>query len=668
MFTANSNHTMKEIRISKRILLIAAIVFFMMLGVLTPGQTHGATATIDLNKKGEPVSKYIYGQFIEHLGRCIYGGLWAEMLEDRKFYYPVTGEAPAWALFKPGMRSWDGEGHPYELLTRSPWMIIGDKTAVSMVNENAYVGEHTPRIALPSNQPGGLLQERLGLLDDKEYTGRIILAGDPQAAPIEVSLVWGIGASDRDTVVIDKIGKTYAKFPLSFTSKGTTDNGRIEIISKGKGYFLIGTVSLMPADNILGWRSDTVALLKQLNSPVYRWPGGNFVSGYDWKDGIGDPDRRPPRKNPAWKGIEHNDVGIHEFMDLCREINTEPFIAVNTGLGGAKAAAEEIEYTNGGTDTPMGKLRASNGHPEPWGVKWWAIGNEMYGDWQLGHMPLEEYVKKHNRVVDAMRKVDPTFKPIAVGAKGQWSIQMLTTCADHMSLISEHLYCQDKEDVVVHANQIADEIRRIAEAHRGYRKTISSLAGKDIRVAQDEWNYWYGANEYGELGTRYFLQDGLGVAIGLHEFIRNSDLFFMANYAQTVNVIGAIKTTKTRAEFETTGLVLKLCRERFGEIPVEVDGAFKPLDIVAALSADNTILTVAVVNPSEKAHSVALKLKGRELTGRGRKWLLTGPNKWAHNAPGKPRRVDIVTSSIADATGRLDAVPLSVTLYWFFLQ
>ena len=665
MYTTHHNHNICGAKIFLRITVILVISASLWI----PVQARAATVSIDLNETGEPISKYIYGQFIEHLGRCIYGGLWAEMLEDRKFYYPVDGEAPAWTMFKPGMRSWDGEGHPYELLTRSPWMIIGEKKAVSMVKTNSYVGEHTPRIVLSGDgQPGGLLQERLGLLDGKEYTGRIVLAGDPQAAPVEVSLVWGIGASDRDTVVIDKIGKSYAKFPLSFTARGSTDNGRIEIVSRGKGHFLIGTVSLMPADNIFGWRADTVALLKQLNSPVYRWPGGNFVSGYDWKDGIGDPDRRPPRKNPAWKGIEHNDVGLHEFMDLCREIDAEPFIAVNTGLGGAKAAAEEIEYTNGGTDTPMGKLRARNGHPQPWGVKWWAIGNEMYGDWQLGHMPLEEYVKKHNRVVDAMRKVDPTFQPIAVGARGRWSVQMLTTCAEHMSLISEHLYCQDREDVIVHTNQIAAEIRRIAEAHRGYRKTIASLAGKDIRIAQDEWNYWYGPNEYGELGTRYFLQDGLGVAIGLHEFIRNSDLFFMANYAQTVNVIGAIKTTKTQAEFETTGLVLKLYRERFGEIPAQVGGDFRPLDITAALSHDNTTLTVALVNPSDKLHSVTLKLTGRALTGRGQKWLLTGPNKWSHNAPGKPRQVDIKTSFLTNAAGRLEAVPLSVTLYWLFLQ
>ena len=646
----------------KKTIIAGGICFFVLSSVWLPAQ-GASTVNIDLGRKGEAISEYIYGQFIEHLGRCIYGGIWAEMLEDRKFYYPVDGQGPAWTMYKPAMRSWDGEGHPYELLTRSPWMIIGDKTAVSMVAKDSYVGEQTPRIALSGKEePGGLLQGRLGLVEGREYAGRIVLAGDSRAAPIEVSLVWGGGANDRETVVIDKIGKSYAKFPLLFTAKGSTDNGRLEIVSKGRGHFLIGTVSLMPADNILGWRADTVALLKELNSPVYRWPGGNFVSGYDWKDGIGDPDRRPPRKNPAWKGIEHNDVGIHEYLALCREIDTEAFIAVNTGLGDAEAAAEEIEYVNGGADTAMGKLRAKNGRAKPFGVKWWAIGNEMYGNWQLGHMPLEDYMKKHNSVVDAMRKVDPGFKPIAVGAVGDWSEKMLSTCSEHMSLLSEHIYLQDKDDCVSHVSQMSAKIREVAQAHRRYRKTIGSLAGKDIRIAMDEWNYWYGANEYGELGVRYFLQDGLGIAAGLHEYFRNSDIYFMANYAQTVNVIGAIKTTKTEAEFETTGLVLKLYRERFGEIPVGVSGDFGALDVAAALSSDHSVLTVAVVNPKEESEVLELKVAGGELGSRGQQWTITGPNKWSHNAPGRPRQVDITQSSIADAGGRLELAPLSVTL------
>jgi alpha-N-arabinofuranosidase len=654
----------------KKIIMNMIIGMLLLSGVFLQLQGQIPSVKVDITQTGEPISKYIYGQFIEHLGRCIYGGLWAEMLEDRKFYYPVTGEAPAWNMYKPGLETWAGEGHPYELLTRSPWMIIGDKLNVSMEKDNSFVGEHTPRIALNGDEtPGGILQNRLELIDGKGYTGRIVLAGTPDAGPIQISLVWGGGANDRDTIRIEKVTENFTTFQLQFRSKGSTDNGRIEIVSTGKGHFSIGTVSLMPDDNILGWRADVVALLKELNSPVYRWPGGNFVSGYDWKDGIGDPDRRPPRKNPAWSGIEHNDVGIHEFMELCREINTEAFIAVNTGLGGVDAAAEEIEYVNGSAETPMGQIRSKNGHSRPYGVKWWAIGNEMYGDWQLGNMPVEEYVQKHKSVVDAMRNVDPDMQAIGVGDAGSsWSEQMLTSCADHMNLISEHLYCVDTDDVVEHTGLIAAKIREIAEKHREYRKNIPGLDGKNIRIAQDEWNYWYGANEYGELGTRYFLQDGLGVAIGLHEFFRNSDLFFMANYAQTVNVIGAIKTTKTEAEFETTGLVLKLYRERFGTIPVQLKGKFEPLDVSAALSSDGNTLTVAIVNPTEQPQSLELILEQGKLAGSGLRWIISGPNKWSHNAPGKARQVDITQTTLTDASKTMVLAPLSVTLYALSLQ
>jgi alpha-N-arabinofuranosidase len=612
----------------------------------TPTET---TVTIDAAATREPISPYVYGQFIEHLGRCIYGGLWAEMLEDRKFFYPVTGEAPAWELHTPGPRSWDGEGHPYELLVRSPWMILGPKSAVSMVEEGAFVGAHTPRIALNGDgRRGGLMQERLALEAGREYVGRVVLAADPKAAPIEVSLVWGGGASDRATVTVTSVGPAFSTHALRFVAGGTTDDGRLEIASRGQGSLSIGTASLMPADNAYGWRKDTLARLRELDAPVYRWPGGNFVSGYDWKDGIGDPDRRPPRKNPAWTGVEPNDVGLHEYMDLMGLVGAEPYVAVNTGLGGAESAAELVQYANGAVTTPMGRLRAQNGHSRPFGIRYWAVGNEMYGDWQLGHLPLAEYVKKHVRVVDAMRAVDPGIRPIAVGSVGEWSRAMLASAADHMSLISEHLYWQDKDDVPSHVAQIPEGIRRVAEAHRAYRRELPSLRGRDVRIALDEWNYWYGPFEYGELGTRYFLQDALGIAAGLHEMFRQSDLFFMANYAQTVNVIGAIKTTKTAAELEPTGLVLALYRHHFGTIPVSVTGAPEPLDVAAAWTSDPL--------------AVRLALQGARASGPGRRFVLTGADRWAHNAPGEPRGVDVRVTSLREGADGIDAPALSVVL------
>ena len=629
-----------------------------------PAESPEARVRVDAAAVGAPISPYVYGQFIEHLGRCIYGGLWAEMLEDRKFFYPVTGEAPAWEMYTPGKPSWEGEGHPYELLLRSPWMILGDKKAVTMVREGAYAGEHSPRVTLPGGGvAAGLMQERLGLQDGREYVGRIVVAADGSAAPLEVSLAWGGGATDRQSVTITPSGSGFATHALRFRARGTTDNGRLEIVSRGTGSFTVGAVSLMPADNVLGWRADTLALLRELDSPVYRWPGGNFVSGYDWKDGVGDPDRRPPRKNPAWKGVEHNDVGLHEFMDLCRLIGTAPYVAVNTGKGGPESARELVEYANGAATTPFGRKRAENGSSRPFGVKLWAVGNEMYGDWQIGHMPLSKYVEKHKAVVDAMRTVDPKIEPIAVGAVGEWSQTMLANASTHMAHLSEHLYWQSKPDVPAHVAQAVEGIRKVAEAHRAYRRDIPALKGKDIRIALDEWNYWYGPNEYGELGTRYFLQDGLGIAAGLHELFRNSDLYFMANYAQTVNVIGAIKTTATAAEMEATGLALALYRRHFGTLPVKVEGAPAPLDVAAALTADRSALTVAVVNPTAEARRVRLDLAGAAVAGRARRFVLTGGDRLAHNAPGRPRGVSVTETSLSQGGEVLDAPPLSVVLH-----
>jgi alpha-N-arabinofuranosidase len=532
-----------------------------------------------------------------------------------------------------------------------------------MQTQGSFVGDHTPHIALPGDgKRGGLVQGDLALVAGKRYTGRVVLAGDASAGPIEVSLIWGRGTGDRQTTTIDGVSGDFETTHFEFTAGAATDAGRLEIVARGSGGLRIGTVSLMPADNLRGWRADTVAEVKKLRSPVYRWPGGNFVSGYDWRDGIGDPDRRAPRKNPAWTGIESNDVGIHEYMDLMRELDSEAFIAVNTGLGGADEAAAQLQYVNGGPDTELGRLRGENGHPLPFGVEFWAVGNEMYGDWQLGHMPLSEYVQKHNQVVDAMRAVDPEFVPVGVGAVGEWSQQMLTTSAEHMDLISEHLYWQDKDDVVEHVVQVRDGIRRVADAHRQYRNDLPSLQGKDIRIALDEWNYWYGGNEYGELGVQYFLQDGLGIAVGLHEMFRSSDLYYMANYAQTVNVIGAIKTTKTQAELEATGLVLQLYRERFGVTPVAVSGESGNLDVMAAWSADRTEITVGIVNPSEQAQAVSLSFEGAAVGGDARRWTITGEGRFAHNRPGQPRQVDLESDNADVSTGPLQLAPLSVTL------
>ena len=188
------------------------------------------------------------------------------------------------------------------------------------------------------------------------------------------------------------------------------------------------------------------------------------------------------------------------------------------------------------------------------------------------------------------------------------------------------------------------------------------MRGKGIRIALDEWNYWYGPHVFGELGTRYFLKDGLGIAAGIHEMARQSDVIYMANYAQTVNVIGCIKTSKTAAALETTGLVLKLYRAHFGVLPAATQCA-RPLDAQAAWSADRKTLTIAVVNPSPERLEVPLAIKGAKLTGTGTCWQIAGADPMAYNDPGKPPAVAIVESKVQGVTDKLALAPYSVTLF-----
>ena len=239
----------------------------------------------------------------------------------------------------------------------------------------------------------------------------------------------------------------------------------------------------------------------------------------------------------------------------------------------------------------------------------------------------------------------------------------MTHCADTMDLISEHFYRQGKDAVGEHVAQVPAAVRGIADAHRRYRAELDSLRDKDIRIALDEWNYWYGEHVFGELGTRYFMKDALGIAAGLHEMMRHSDLYFMANYAQTVNVIGAIKTTKTAAAPETTGLVLKLYRRQFGEIPLTVSGQMHGLDVMAAWTADEKAITVGIVNPNPATYEVDLTLQGATLTGTGRCWTIAHVDPMAFNDPEGGANIAIEEERIENTGDTLTAPGYGVRLY-----
>jgi alpha-N-arabinofuranosidase len=429
-----------------------------------------------------------------------------------------------------------------------------------------WVGEHSPVVTLAGTAPRGIRQSGLVLRAGTRYTGRVVLSGDP-AAKVEVSVAWGPNPADRQTIPIRSLTGAYAKLPLQFIARGDTQDGSLEITGTGAGAFHIGAVSLMPADSLQGFRPGMMKYLKELGISIYRWPGGNFVSGYDWRDGVGDADQRPPRFfDPQRPGIESNDVGIDDFLFMCRLLGAEPYIAVNAGFGGAREAAEEVEYVNGSIDTRMGKLRAANGHPQPYNVKIWGVGNEMYGPWQLGHMSPNQYWIKHISFVKAMKKVDPSIKliassatieemswgnieeeqfpldewnwrltgkvPFAYGSHEDWAGGMLANCADYIDYLGEHFYAHPTLTVDAATQRFVKSgdpleliVRRLPnrlaykfEAWQEYLRRMPSLKSRDIRFALDE----FGTRTPGKMGPPPGpMVSALSNALTYHEMFRH---------------------------------------------------------------------------------------------------------------------------------------------------
>ena len=563
---------------------------------------------IDATKSGEPVNPMIFGGYMEPATTQV----WAEMLTDRKFANPITNAvatAPANSFF----RRFAGE----------PFKPVGPDGTVEMDTVNPFVGKNSPRIRLNGSEPRGIQQSKLRLGAGKSYEGCIYLAGDP-GTEVVVRLVWGAGAGDSQTIKISSLSHEYRKFPLKFTSAADTDDARLEILGTGSGMFHVGTVSLMPGDNVQGFHAAMIRLYKDAGFKMFKWPGGNFVSAYDWRDGIGDRDRRPPRPQPMWSDrVESNDVGLHELMALCHLVAAEPDLAIDSGFGSAREAAEEVEYCNGSIETRMGKMRAENGHPEPFNVRLWTIGNEMYGPWQFGHMSLDQYWVKHNYIVEAMKKVDPTIKvtvsgasiceksvggaekknnffpsiweppitetlPYQFGSIYDWDGWLLEKCADNIDNLSEHTYAYpdlafDAEKqlfVDVHdplefrARRLANRVGEAFEAWDKYVEKMPWLKDKNIKFIFDEWgNRMRSASGNG--GGGFMQQSGmlmpLSYALCLHEMFRHSDM--IAASCATGGLRMLTDHTGEAVGLTAEGVVMKLLQTHFlNALPVTVDG------------------------------------------------------------------------------------------------
>ncbi|KAJ7167002.1 glycoside hydrolase family 51 protein [Mycena filopes] len=312
-----------------------------------------------------------------------------------------------------------------------------------------------------------------------------------------------------------------------------------------------------------GYRTDVLQALKDLKVPVVRYPGGNFVSSYRWQDGVGPKELRPRRPELAWLTEESNQFGTDDFIQWCRVLGAEPFICLNMGTGTLEDALAWLEYCNSSANTHYANMRRKNGHAEPYGVKYWALGNEVWGPWQVGQMNAVDYSKQAFQWAKALRLLDPSIKLISCGETGfaDWDRVTLKTLAPVVDFHSIHLYTvsEGNHDVNVMGPAAAEKGIEITKSLIELAKIERNLT-KDITVCFDEWNVWDPVRAPGEKGAEehYDLSDALAVAAWLNVFVRKADVVKIACIAQSVNVISPIITSPTGLFKQTTYYPLHL--------------------------------------------------------------------------------------------------------------
>lgn len=317
-----------------------------------------------------------------------------------------------------------------------------------------------------------------------------------------------------------------------------------------------------PSANKDGFRQDVLDLIKEIGVPIVRYPGGNFVSGYNWEDGTGNKAKRPKKMELAWSTVETNEVGIDEFQEWAKQVGTDVMMAVNLGTRGADEARNLLEYCNSSTPTYYADKRRENGFEKPFNIKLWCLGNEMDGPWQICHKTAEEYARLANETAKIMKMVDDSIELVACGSSypemptfGTWEETVLRECYESIDYISLHSYYgnrdNDTRDFLASSMNMDSFIKTVAGICDKIKEEKKS--DKSINLSFDEWNVWFHSNEQDkeipkwtvaphQLEDIYNLEDALVVGTLIITLLKNSDRVKIACLAQLVNVIAPIMT------------------------------------------------------------------------------------------------------------------------------
>ncbi len=586
-----------------------------------------ARFTIDAAGATGEISPLWFGHNLEHTRSCIWQGLSAQLLRNRKF---------------AGMPQHDGvAAHWYRIGARESWFLLEMAGGYKATNGEAFTAHFDPKNGQACQRQRiecfkaaarcGIGQRGIPLVRGRKYVGRLALRADRAlAASVRVA-----GLSPRPAKF--RVGpEGWTEAALRFTAPATTADARLEVTFQGPGILYVGMASLLPADHWLGMRRDVVALLKEIGVPILRWPGGNFAGDYRWQDGLLPVDRRAPLQSafietlPHTDGFDAHEIGTDEFMALCRELGAEPFLTLNLSFEGPEEAAAWVEYCNGLPSTPWGRRRAERGHPEPYNVKQWTLGNEMgYSHMRGPHTP-RDYGALAAECARAMRKASPGLVFTAsTGWSEQWYRGLLAAEEGYYQNISHHTYntLMRRYEGAAGAEAFRklaacpDIVFRTRARGPGYtgetRLTMldmrdlideSPSRGRGIGIAFDEWNVWYAW--YREPGVA----EGIYSALMLHALCREARRLgvVIGCYFEPVNE-GAILVEPAAARLTPVGQAHALVRAHHGNQLLEAAPAPQEgdLDVVASREPRSGDVVVTVVNRSpEERRAVEVRLDG----------------------------------------------------------
>ena len=600
-----------------------------------PLEKDCASLTVRLDRPIGQIHPHIYGTNIEHLENLVYGGLWGELLTNRKF----AGHDNSRPRYRGSPRPWEFEcSDPNNFGLVTPWHPVHSDNAASdsangtvhFIHDNTtfYSGRQSLRIDLlvHDDKYHGIGQSGLEIAGNTDYAVRVVLKTEGSIN----SLVLRLRDLEGDNGVLElTLDSPEARFKTFTGTLHSVRSGKsdFELVARGKGQLWIGAVSAMRVSSALegGIRSDIGTKIIEAGIKMLRWPGGNFASDYLWMDGIGPTDRRPTRLNRAWNELEPNDLGTHEFLDFCEQINVTPFICVNAGSGSVEEAAAWVEYCNGPNDSEWGRVRASNGRDKPWGVQHWSIGNEIWGNFQTGHVDPETYAHRAIDFALAMKSKDSSIHLTAVGhvrnTLGRWNEFISSILGPYVDAIAVHYY--NLNPAVLREEPSASDKWDALTA--GPKSTASALrdtiavidrywSGQETpEISFDEWGIREDLRWASGWKERYLLRDGLNTAGTLMEIQRLSQRISMSHQFGFVNRLGLIDASPNHISETACYQGYKLIASHSHTIALETNVAASTfdtaglateppqtnvpyLDAMATLSEDGSQLSISVIN------------------------------------------------------------------------